>query len=218
MFTSMVATAFDLDAPLDQRRAIIRRDGDDVEMVELPWGLQPREPGGRPFTVIRAEGRTFPSHRCLVPASEFRHRSRGRQYTFSLANCDWFYFAGIWRPATRDWPESYAILTIEANADIAPYHDRQMAVLKRDQINARPVETDAPSKHCDTERGRDDQPPVIEPGRRPQCVAGVAARIHAADLDCFAAISLAVFGHDAPNRSDSSYRGTGSSANVAAPC
>jgi putative SOS response-associated peptidase YedK len=133
MFTSMVASAFDPDAPLDQRRAIIRRDGDGVEMAELPWGLRPREPGGRPFTVIRAEGRTFPSHRCLVPASEFRHRSRGRRYSFSLGNGDWFYFAGIWRPATLAWPEAYAILTIEANADIAPYHDRQMAVLKRDQ-------------------------------------------------------------------------------------
>jgi putative SOS response-associated peptidase YedK len=133
MFTVMSATAFDTGAPLDRRRAIIRRDGDGVEMVELPWGLRPREPGGRPFTVIRAEGRTFPSHRCLVPASEFRHRSRGRRYTFSLADGDWFYFAGIWRPKSRDWPEAYAILTIEANADIAPYHDRQMAVLKRDQ-------------------------------------------------------------------------------------
>ncbi len=133
MFVVMVATAFDPDAPLDQRRAIIRRDGAGVEMVELPWGLQPREPGGRPFTVIRAQGRTFPSHRCLVPVSEFGHTSRGRQYRFSLADGDWFYFAGIWRPASRDWPEAYAILTIEASADIAPYHDRQMAVLKRSQ-------------------------------------------------------------------------------------
>ena len=129
----MVATTFDADAPLDQRRAIIRRDGDGVEMVELPWGLQPRESGGRPFTVIRAEGRTFPSHRCLVPASEFRHRSGSRRYTFSLADGDWFYFAGIWRPASRDWPEAYAILTIDASVDIAPYHDRQMAVLERSQ-------------------------------------------------------------------------------------
>jgi putative SOS response-associated peptidase YedK len=100
-------------------------------MVELPWGLQPRERGGRPFTVIRAEGRSFPCHRCLVPASEFRLRSRGSEYSFSLADGDWFYFAGIWRPASRDWPESYAILTIEANADVAPFHDRQMAVLRR---------------------------------------------------------------------------------------
>jgi putative SOS response-associated peptidase YedK len=102
-------------------------------MVKLPWGLQPREPGSRPFTVVRSEGRTFPSYRCLVPASEFRHRSHGKHYSFGLANGDWFYFAGIWRPATREWPEAYAILTTAANDDVAPYHDRQMAVLQRDQ-------------------------------------------------------------------------------------
>jgi len=129
----MSATAFDSEASLNERRVIIRRDGDDVEMVELPWGLQPRETGSQPFTVIRAEGRTFPTHRCLIPASEFHHRSRGKHYSFSLASGDWFYFAGIWRPATRDWPEAYAILTTTANDDVAPYHDRQMAVLRRDQ-------------------------------------------------------------------------------------
>lgn len=129
----MSATAFDSEASLTERRVIIRRNGGDVEMVELPWGLQTRESSGRPFTVIRAEGRTFPSHRCLIPASEFRHRSKRKHYSFSLANGDWFYFAGIWRPATRDWPEAYAILTTTANDDVAPYHDRQMAVLLRDQ-------------------------------------------------------------------------------------
>ncbi|MER8387092.1 SOS response-associated peptidase [Mesorhizobium sp. M1380] len=129
----MSAKVFDSDASLDERRVIIRRSGGDVEMAELPWGLQPSEVGGRPFTVMRAEGRTFPSHRCLVPASEFRHQSRGKAYSFSLADGDWFYFAGVWRPATRDWPEAYAILTIDANDDVAPFHDRQMAVLTRDQ-------------------------------------------------------------------------------------
>lgn len=129
----MSATAFDSDASLDERRVIIRRCGGDVEIVKLPWGLQPRETGGRPFTVVRAEGRTFPSHRCLVPASEFRHRRGGKRYSFLLANGDWFYFAGIWRPATRDWPEAYGVLTIGANADVEPYHRRQMAVLRRDQ-------------------------------------------------------------------------------------
>ncbi|TIO24017.1 SOS response-associated peptidase [Mesorhizobium sp.] len=127
----MIATVFDSVGSIGQRRVVIRRNG-DVEMVELPWGLQPREPGGRAFTVIRADGRTFPDHRCLVPASEFRHRSRGKHYGFSLADGDWFYFAGIWRPATPHWPASYAILTIAANADVAPFHDRQMAVLRRE--------------------------------------------------------------------------------------
>ena len=41
--------------------------------------------------------------------------------------------AGIWRPATAHWPESYAILTVAANEDVAAYHDRQMAVLTRAQ-------------------------------------------------------------------------------------
>ncbi|MEZ2129650.1 MULTISPECIES: SOS response-associated peptidase family protein [unclassified Sinorhizobium] len=125
----MNATVFRSDAPLDERRVVIRRHDGDVEMVELAWGLRPRDGGPRAVNVVRSEGRTFPTHRCLVPASEFRHKS----FSFSLANGDWFYFAGIWRPETDAWPEAYAILTIEANADIAPFHDRQMAVLTRDQ-------------------------------------------------------------------------------------
>jgi putative SOS response-associated peptidase YedK len=129
----MTAKPFDSETSLGERRIIVRRSGDGVEMLELPWGLEPFETGGRPVTVLRAEGKTFPGRRCLVPASVFRHRSRGKNYSFSLADGDWFYFAGIWRPATRNWPESYAILTTTANDDIAPFHDRQMAVLRREQ-------------------------------------------------------------------------------------
>ena len=129
----MSATAFDSATSLDDRRVIIRRDGRGVEMVERPWGLQPLEVGGRAFTLIRSEGRSFPSFRCLVPASEFRNRVNGKPYRYRLADGDWFYFAGIWRPATRDWPESYAILTIAANDDIALYQDRQMAALRREE-------------------------------------------------------------------------------------
>ncbi|AJD46047.1 SOS response-associated peptidase [Rhizobium sp. SEMIA 4085] len=125
----MSPKVFQSDAPLDERRVIIRRHDGETEMVELPWGLRPRDGGPRAVSVVRAEGRIFSTHRCLVRASEFRHKSFG----FSLANGDWFYFAGIWRPATADWPEAYALLTIEANADIAPFHDRQMAVLTRER-------------------------------------------------------------------------------------
>jgi putative SOS response-associated peptidase YedK len=146
MFAAMIPTPFDLDAPLGQRRAIIRRDAEGVEMVEAAWGLRPGPNTDRPFTVIRAEGRTIPTHRCLVPASEFRLQSRGRTYSFSLADGDWFYFAAIWRPAKPDWPEGYAILTVEANEDVAAYHDRQMAVLRREQrldwLDARVSEAD----------------------------------------------------------------------------
>lgn len=129
----MNARAFDSDVSCGRRRVIIRRDGIGVEMVELPWGLRPLEPGGRPFTLIRAEGRTFPSHRCLLPASEVHHRGRGGRYAYALADSDWFYLAGIWRPAARGWPEAYAVLTVAANPDLAPFHDRQLAVLRRDE-------------------------------------------------------------------------------------
>lgn len=128
----MNASIFDPESSVGQRRVVIRRNAGDFEMLELPWGFEPAERGGRPFTVIRAEGRSFPTHRCLVPASEFRLRSRGKQFGFSFADGDWFYFAGLWRPSTTGWPASYAILTIDANPDVAPYHDRQMAVLRRD--------------------------------------------------------------------------------------
>lgn len=128
----MSASIFDPETAIGQRRVVIRRNADDVEMVELAWGFRPAEREGRPFTLIRAEGRRFPTHRCLVPASEFRFRSQGRHYSVSLVDDDWFYFAGLWRPEQEGWPAAYAILTIEANTDIRPLHDRQMAVLRRE--------------------------------------------------------------------------------------
>ncbi len=57
----MSATVFQSDAPLDERRVIIRRHDGDVEMVELPWGLRPRDGGLRAVNVVRSEGRTFPT-------------------------------------------------------------------------------------------------------------------------------------------------------------
>jgi putative SOS response-associated peptidase YedK len=124
---------FDVDAPLDQRRVIVRLSVGGVEMAELRWGLRPSEAGGKPFTLIRSEERRFRSHRGLVPASEFRFGRGNRHYRVVLADRDWFYFAGIWQPASQDWPEAYAILTVNSNPDVAPYQERQMVVLRREQ-------------------------------------------------------------------------------------
>lgn len=116
--------------------AVIRRtSGGVTEMVNLIWGLAPNAPGGRPFTTVRAEGRRFGSRRCLIPASEFFvGKGRGedrRRWRFSLIDGDFFYFAGIWRPSEHGRAPSYAIITIVASPDVAPYHDRQMAVIPR---------------------------------------------------------------------------------------
>jgi putative SOS response-associated peptidase YedK len=113
---------------------VIRRNGDEVELVELFWGLRPRDPEHGPVINVRSEDRSFPTHRCLVPATEFflRPRSRARaRWRFGMADDEPYYLAGIWQPASDDWPEAYAVLTIAANPDIAPSHDRQMAVIPR---------------------------------------------------------------------------------------
>jgi hypothetical protein len=67
----MTVKAFNPDSPLNERRMVIRRSGEDVEMVDLPWGLQPREPGARRYAVLHAEDRIFPSHRPLSKHPRF---------------------------------------------------------------------------------------------------------------------------------------------------
>lgn len=119
-----------------ERAPVIRRNGGETELVELHWGLKPHDPEQRPLINIRSEGRHFPSHRCLAPGGEFffwtGFGSRRERWRFTLADDEDFYFAGIWRPASEDWPESYAVLTTPASPDLAPYNDRQMAVIRRE--------------------------------------------------------------------------------------
>jgi hypothetical protein len=54
--------AFNPDAPLGSRRAIIRRNPEvaqEVEMIEAVWGSDPRFSGGQNFRFIRSEEQTF---------------------------------------------------------------------------------------------------------------------------------------------------------------
>ncbi|MBV8455844.1 MAG: SOS response-associated peptidase family protein [Acetobacteraceae bacterium] len=83
---------------------------------------------------IRSERRTFLTHRCLIPATEFFLRDQfeaRRRWRFTLADGDRLYIAGIWRPASDDWPEAYAVLTTAANSDIAPVSAHYMAAIPR---------------------------------------------------------------------------------------
>ncbi|MDK2768094.1 MAG: SOS response-associated peptidase family protein [Sphingomonas sp.] len=133
----MKASPFESEAALGTRRPIIRRNPDnaqEVEMVEAGWGLQPWDgQGTKPFKFIRSEGKTFPTHRCLIPASEFQVKNGDRRFRVTLEDGNWFYLAGVWRPANPDWPMSFAVVTIEANPDVFFYQERQGAVLLRRQ-------------------------------------------------------------------------------------
>ena len=128
---------FDSDAPLGDRRAIIRRNPDDsgeIEMVEATWGSDPRFSAGSSYRFVRAEGRTFPTHRCLVPASEFHMKVGDRRYRVRLDGGNFFYLAAIWEPAMADWPLSYRVVTVPANPEVSHYQERHGAIIHRRQV------------------------------------------------------------------------------------
>lgn len=129
---------FDSAAPFDSRRAIIRRnpaDVDEIEMVEATWGSSPRIGDGASFRFVQSEGRTFPSHRCLIAASEFHMAVGEKRYRVTLDGGNFFYLAGIWEPATGEWPLSYCIVTVAANPEIAQYQERHGAIIQRRQVS-----------------------------------------------------------------------------------
>ncbi len=131
------ATPFDSDAPLGSRRAIIRRNPDDaseIEMVEATWGSNPRFSDGVAYRFVRSEGQTFPSHRCLIPASEFHITVGDKRYRVTLDGGNHFYLAGVWEPAMGDWPLCYRVVTVAANPEVARYQDRHGAIIHRRQV------------------------------------------------------------------------------------
>lgn len=86
-----------------ERGVVHPRKGDEIEMVELVWGLRPPGPAQHPLINLRSEGRQFPSQRALVPASEFFLPDRsGVRWRFTRIDGDNFYLAVIWRAEADD--------------------------------------------------------------------------------------------------------------------
>lgn len=127
------ATPFDSDA-LGSRRAIIRRNPDDmaeIEMIEAAWGSNPRFADGVRYEFIRSEGRQFPGNRCLVAAWEFQIRNGEKKFRAFREDGNFFYLAAIWEPAMGEWPVSYRIITLDANPDVIRYQARHGAIIER---------------------------------------------------------------------------------------
>jgi len=123
------------DGPGKLARVMIWEDG-QPEQVELRWGLRPVAPGGRPVSLLRAEGREE-RKRCLIIANEFYLRpgtapGNKRRRVELITKAPFFCFAGVWRSELPDWPAAFAGLTVEAYPDIAPFQDRHMAVVHED--------------------------------------------------------------------------------------
>ena len=134
---SATAKPFDSDAPEGNLRPIIRYnpvDRHQKEMVEALWGSNPRFSDGVNFRFVRSEGKTFPSHRCLIPASEFQMRVGDKRFRVTLDDGNFFYLAGVWELPLGDWPLSFRIITVAANLEVSRYQDRHGAIILRRQV------------------------------------------------------------------------------------
>ncbi|MDO9488213.1 MAG: SOS response-associated peptidase [Sphingomonadaceae bacterium] len=114
-------------------RSIERGAGD---LVQRRWSWP--GPTGKPVYNFRADGRSFNAGRCLIPVDGFYEfttpadpgKKRKDKWLFTMADEPMFCIAGLWRtdPAVG---EAFTMLTMPPGPDVAPYHDRQIAVLDR---------------------------------------------------------------------------------------
>lgn len=110
--------------------------GASGEVAILPWGF----PGPRgPVINFRSEGRRFAREsRCLVVADGFYEttapadpkQKRRDWWLFETASGEPFALAGLIRDGR------FTLLTCAPGPDVAPIHDRQVAVLTGDQRRA----------------------------------------------------------------------------------
>jgi putative SOS response-associated peptidase YedK len=107
------------------------------ELVQRRWSWA--GPGGKPVYNFRSDGREFGDGRCLIVTDGFyefttprepRSDKRKDRWRFTMPGHDWFAIAGLWRRS--DSGEAFTMLTTEPGADVAPYHNRQVAVLARE--------------------------------------------------------------------------------------
>ena len=106
------------------------------DLVQRRWSWPGQN--GKPVYNFRSEGREFASGRCLIPADGFyeftdpadKKKKRKDKWLFTKTGEPWFCVAGIWR-ADKTVGEAFTMLTMPPGPDIAPYHDRQIAILDR---------------------------------------------------------------------------------------
>jgi putative SOS response-associated peptidase YedK len=118
---------------------VVRPFGDGCEVRQLRWGLVSERPKAPPVINFRSEGRRFANGedrgRCLVPATAFYeftgNASPKTRWRFTEAGQPWFCLAGLWR-RHADGAERFTLLTTEPGPDMAPYHNRQAALVPRE--------------------------------------------------------------------------------------
>jgi putative SOS response-associated peptidase YedK len=134
------------DIAITDSGPIVRAAGDDsFELVVRRWSWP--GPGGKPVYNFRSDGREFSSGRCLIladgfyeftaPADPKQKRKDRWLFTWGREGSDeaMIGIAGL----VREVPglgEAYTMLTCPPGPDVAPTHDRQVALLDRSDWKA----------------------------------------------------------------------------------
>jgi len=108
------------------------------DLVQRRWSWP--GPTRKPVYNFRSDGREFPSGRCLIVADGFYEFTKPEdpkkklkdKWLFTKRGEPIFAIAGLWRPHP-EVGEAFTMLTMPPGEDVAPYHDRQVAILDRSQ-------------------------------------------------------------------------------------
>lgn len=122
------------DIRINDQGPVMRAAGNGIELVPMNFGFPPEGRGGSVFN-FKSEGRHFDkSKRCLIPATAF-FEFTGKKYPktkhrFVLNGALFMAIAGLWREGKDDRGPAFTMLTTEPGPDVAPYHNRQVVVLR----------------------------------------------------------------------------------------
>ena len=128
------------DVRITEQAPIIRWTTGAAELVERRWSW-PAPGGNKPVFNMRLDGREFSKDRCLVLADSFYEftapddpkQKKKDRWRFKPDGD--FAIAGVVRnDATVG--EAFTLLTVPPGVDIAPYHSRQIALLRPPQWRA----------------------------------------------------------------------------------
>jgi putative SOS response-associated peptidase YedK len=114
---------------------VLIASGNGVELVQMKFGFPPPRPRAGPVFNFKSDGRHFKdSRRCLVILSGFFEFTGSKypkaKHRFTLKGSPVMAIAGLWREGEGAEPPAFTMLTTEPGPDVAPYHDRQVVVLK----------------------------------------------------------------------------------------
>lgn len=115
---------------IGKRHRVMIWDGQQEQARELHWGLPSRDPDIFQIPLLKSETAII-DRPCLLLANEFGLVKRGKTvYSASLITDEpVFCIAGVWRPGGREWPDSFAALTVPAYPDLELHKDRHVAIV-----------------------------------------------------------------------------------------